>query len=65
MSMYMKTAHAEPSDRGLLLSRGAAVVVAASLAGVILLGILPSEIVDVALRTAGSIAQTVAPVAGR
>jgi len=65
MSMYMKTAHAVPSDRGLYLPRGAAFVVAVSLVGVIVLGILPSGIVDVALRTAGSIAQTVAPVAGR
>ena len=65
MSMYMKTAHADPSDRGLVLSRGAAVVVTVSLVAVIVLGVLPSGVVDVALRTAGTIAQTVAPVAGR
>jgi NADH-quinone oxidoreductase subunit N len=64
-SMYMKPAPDAPSDAGLLLPRTAAAVVAVSLVTVIVLGILPGAIVDAAIRSAGTLAQTFAPVAGR
>ena len=65
MSMYMRPAPEHPADAGLTLPRGAAAVVALSLAAVLVFGLLPGDLIDVALQTAGTLRGQVAPVAGR
>jgi NADH-quinone oxidoreductase subunit N len=65
MSMYMKPEGEQPAWKELVLGQPGAAIVFATVAAVVVFGILPSGIVDAALRSAATLAQTAMPMAGR
>ena len=65
MSMYMKPEGEQPAWKELVLGQPGAAIVFATVAAVVVFGILPSSIVDVALRSAATMAHTLVPLAGR
>jgi NADH-quinone oxidoreductase subunit N len=65
MSMYMKPEGEQPAWKSLVLAQPGAAIVLATVAAVVVFGILPSGIVDATLRSAATLAQTVMPMAGR
>ena len=65
MSMYMKPEGERPVWKDLVLGQPGAAIVFATVAAVVVFGILPANIVDVALRSAATMAHTLVPLAGR
>jgi NADH-quinone oxidoreductase subunit N len=63
MSMYMKAAPSEELHRGVRLFPAAAGAIAVSVAAVVLFGFWPSGALEAAVRSAGTLTQTSAPVA--
>ncbi|HEU4699723.1 MAG TPA: NADH-quinone oxidoreductase subunit N [Gemmatimonadales bacterium] len=65
MSMYMRPAPAGEPVRATFLARAAGVAVAVSVVAILVFGVWPTGAVNAAGASAGTLAQTVTPVAGR
>jgi NADH-quinone oxidoreductase subunit N len=65
MAMYMRPAPAAERHAGVRLSATAAGLITVSVVAVILFGLWPNELLDMAISSARTLTQTALPVAGR